>query len=42
MVEPLKKRREEDMKTILDLNHMVDVKEKQFQKIINERNGMVS
>ena len=41
-VGPLKKKREEDRRSILDLNHSVDTREKQLKKMVNERNELVS
>ena len=42
MVEPLKKRREQDMIAIQELNYLVDSKKKQVQKIAKEKNEIVS
>ncbi len=42
VADPLKERRKEDMKTILDLNHSLDSREKQLKKLTDERNELVS
>ena len=42
MADPLKERRKEDMKTILDLNHSLDSREKHLKKLTDERNELVS